>query len=102
MDHVIASQHEGGDDVSNLALACVHCNLHKGPNIAGRDPSTGELTQLYHPRQDRWRKHFVWQGARLVGLTPIGQTTIHVLAINDPLMVETRLALIAEERFPPR
>jgi hypothetical protein len=102
VEHVIAVQHGGGDDASNLALACMHCNLHKGPNLAGRDPQTSELTRLFHPRRDRWRGHFAWQGARLIGLTPVGRTTIHVLAMNDPLMVETREALVAEGRFPPR
>ena len=43
-----------------------------------------------------------WQGAGLHGLTPVGRTTVQVLAINDPLMVGTREALIAEGRFPPR
>ncbi len=102
VDHIIAEQHEGEDDPSNLALACTHCNRHKGPNIAGRDPATRELTRLYDPRQDRWREHFAWQGAVLVGLTAIGRTTIQVLAINDPPMVDAREALIAEGRFPPK
>jgi hypothetical protein len=30
----------GSDDPDNLALACHHCNLHKGPNLAGVDPRT--------------------------------------------------------------
>lgn len=102
IEHIIAIQHGGDDDPSNLALACMHCNLRKGPNIAGRDPLTSELTRLFHPRQDRWRDHFAWSGATLVGPAPIGRTTIQVLAINAPLVVETREALIAEGRFPPR
>jgi 5-methylcytosine-specific restriction endonuclease McrA len=50
VEHIIADQHEGGDEPSNLALACIHCNLHKGPNIAGLDPVTRDLTRLYDPR----------------------------------------------------
>lgn len=102
VDHIIASQHEGGDAPSNLALACIHCNLHKGPNIAGRDPQTGELTRLFHPRRDRWKLHFAWNEAWLIGLTPVGRTTVNVLAMNDPLLVGAREALIALGRFPPR
>jgi hypothetical protein len=98
----IAEQHEGGDDPANLALACVHDNLHKRPNLGGLDPVTGELTRLYNPRRDRWRDHFAWLGAMLIGLTPIGRTTIRVLAMNDPDQVATREALIVEGRFPPR
>jgi 5-methylcytosine-specific restriction endonuclease McrA len=102
VDHIIADQHEGGDEPSNLALACSHCNLHKGPNIAGLDPATRELTRLYDPRRDRWREHFAWQGAVLVGLTAVGRATIQVLAINDRDVVEAREALIGEGRFPPK
>jgi hypothetical protein len=102
IEHVIADQHEGGDDLSNLALACAHCNLHKGPNLAGMEPLTRELTRLFHPRRDRWREHFAWHGALLIGLSPVGRTTIQVLAINDPVVVATREALIEEGRFPPR
>ncbi|WP_165229694.1 HNH endonuclease [Aquisphaera insulae] len=101
IEHVIAEQHRGDDDESNLALACTHCNLHKGPNIAGRDPLTEELCRLYHPRSDRWSEHFAWEGPRLIGLTPVGRTTVQVLDMNDPLMVETREALIQFRRFKP-
>ena len=58
-DHVIARQH-GGQSVSrNLALACIQCNRFKGPNIAGIDPTTGELSRLFHPRLDKWLDHFM-------------------------------------------
>lgn len=101
IEHIIADQHKGGDELSNLALACIHCNLHKGPNIAGIDPVSRELTRLYDPRRDRWREHFAWQGAVLVGLTAVGRTTIQVLAMNDLDVVEARETLIAEGRFRP-
>lgn len=35
VEHVIPRQHGGGDEPENLALACHHCNLHKGPNLTG-------------------------------------------------------------------
>jgi 5-methylcytosine-specific restriction endonuclease McrA len=31
VDHIVARKHGGGDGDENLALACFHCNLHKGP-----------------------------------------------------------------------
>ena len=82
VEHVIAKQHGGSDDADNLALACHRCNLRKGPNLTGIDPETGQLVRLFHPRQDRWSEHFAWQGAYLVGKTPVGRVTIQVLAIN--------------------
>lgn len=58
LDHVIARQHGGQTILENLALCCGRCNQSKGPNIAGLDPLTGNLTQLYNPRRDRWADHF--------------------------------------------
>ena len=100
VDHVVARQHGGSDELSNLALSCVHCNLHKGPNLAGIDPVTKELVALYHPRRDRWREHFAWQQAILSGLTATGRATVRVLAINEPSLVAVREALILEGRLP--
>jgi hypothetical protein len=102
IDHIIARQHGGKTEAANLAQSCPQCNARKGPNLAGLDPSTGELTRLYHPRLDRWREHFIWKGAVLTGLTPVGRTTIEVLAINAPDRVAAREALIEEGEFPPR
>jgi hypothetical protein len=93
IDHIIAQQHRGMTVLANLALACYHCNLHKGPNIAGKDPVTRRTTRLFHPRQDRWDAHFRWRGARLVGITAIGRTTIQVLNINHAAFVLVRKAL---------
>ena len=102
IDHIIARQHGGSEDASNLALCCVHCNLHKGPNVAGIDSITQEVVRLYHPRRDKWREHFAWRGAVLIGLTSVGRATIQVLAVNDPNTIAVREALVTEGRFPPR
>ena len=100
IDHVIARKHHGTDDPENLALACFACNNHKGANIAGMDPTTGELTRLFHPRRDRWEDHFEWDGAVLLGCTSIGRTTVDVLAVNLGHRVQLRKALRDEGVFP--
>lgn len=41
VDHIIPRQHGGLTQLDNLALACLHCNRHKGPNLAGLDPLDG-------------------------------------------------------------
>src|SRR5258705_6611509 len=82
MDHIIATQHEGADVYGNLALACGHCNCHKGPNIASIDHTTESVIRLFNPRKGPWSQHFRYQGAYLVGLTSIGRVTIRVLATN--------------------
>jgi 5-methylcytosine-specific restriction endonuclease McrA len=58
VEHVIAKQHRGEDRLSNLAYACLRCNLHKGPNLTGIDPKTKKLTRLFNPRRHRWSRHF--------------------------------------------
>lgn len=102
VDHVIARQHGGATTPDNLALACLRCNSHKGPNLAGIDPDSGRMTRLFRPRRDEWDEHFRWNGPYLVGLTDVGRTTIAVLTINHPHYVALRESLMAEGLFPPR
>lgn len=99
IDHIIARQHGGSDDLENLALACLHCNRHKGPNIAGRDPITGQIERLFNPRKDAWSEHLQLRGAVLFGLTAIGRVTVHVLAMNEPEFLAARAALVEEGRM---
>ncbi len=101
VEHIIVKQHEGGDDDDNLCLACNHCNFHKGPNLSGIDPESGAVVLLFHPRRQKWKRHFQWKGPRLAGRTRSGRATIAVLGINLPERVEIRMALIAEGVFPP-
>lgn len=98
VEHIVARQHGGSDDGTNLALACHACNRYKGPNLAGLDPATGHLTRLFHPRRDGWSTHFTVQAGRILGRTPEGRTTVQVLQLNQPERVRTRLAL-EPERF---
>jgi hypothetical protein len=101
IDHILAKQHGGKTLPSNLALSCLRCNAHKGPNIAGIDTVTKRLVRLFHPRRDRWDEHFRWDDAILIGLTPIARATIVTLAINDSAYVAVGQGLIAEGMFFP-
>jgi hypothetical protein len=47
-------------------------------------------------RRHNWNYHFKWQGAYLVGRTPIGRVTVNVLGINNPLRVGMRQSLMEE------
>jgi 5-methylcytosine-specific restriction endonuclease McrA len=62
IEHIIPKVHGGSDDLDNLALACIDCNLHKGTNLTGIDPQTNRITELFHPRRHKWDDHFEWQG----------------------------------------
>jgi len=63
---------------------------------------TKKLTPLYHPRRHKWHAHFHWNGAELVGRTPIGRVTVAVLKLNAPEFVAVRAELIDEGLFPPK
>jgi hypothetical protein len=93
VDHIVARQHGGASSQENLALACMHCNRHKGPNIAGRDPETDEIVHLFHPRRDWSSDHFEWNGPDLIGKMQIGRATIQALAINEPSFRAVRATL---------
>ena len=100
IDHVVPEKLAGQTAEKNLALACFKCNNHKGPNIAGIDPETGEKAFLYDPRGDVWTDHFVWQGPVLIGRTPGGRATVAVLQINLGHRVSHRRQLMTEGVFP--
>jgi hypothetical protein len=103
VEHVIALKHGGPTALGNLAYSCLHCNRHKGTDLAGIDRVTSRtrLVRLFNPRRHKWGRHFRWDGALLVGITAIGRVTIHVLQMNDPTRMELRQELIDEGVFPP-
>lgn len=101
VDHIIARQHAGQTVLGNLALCCLECNLRKGPNVAGVDPTTGNIVPLYNPRQERWAEHFRFQGATIVGMTPAGRATVAVLDLNNGPRIAVRQALIEEGALDP-
>jgi hypothetical protein len=82
VEHIVPRQHGGESVAENLALACPHCNLRKGPNLTGIDPDTGKLCRLFNPRNDLWNDHFRRNGATITGLTDVGRTTVFVLDLN--------------------
>jgi hypothetical protein len=89
-NNILPRAHGGSDELDNLALACIDCNLHKGSNLTGIDPDTGRVTRLYHPRKDQWLVHFKWRGIYLMGKTAIGRTTVRVLQMNSEDQVAFR------------
>jgi HNH endonuclease len=100
IDHILARKHGGTDAADNLALACLHCNNHKGPNIAGFDGPTGATVSLYDPRRNIWSEHFRWEGPQIIGTSAVGRVTVDVLAMNIQYRLDHRAALLDEGVFP--
>lgn len=90
VDHVIALKHGGTTTANNLALACWRCNRYKGSDLGSFDPQTGGYSFLFNPRTQVWESHFVQQEAQILGQTPEGRTTVHLLKLNAPDRITER------------
>jgi hypothetical protein len=90
LEHIRPRKHGGTDVAENLALACHHCNLHKGPNLTGVDPESSQVVELFNPRAQEWKTHFEQRGVHIVGLTPVGRASVRVLSMNAPGRLQLR------------
>ena len=95
LDHTRPLSKGGRTDRPNLALACGHCNMFKGPSIAAFDPLDDAPAFLFNPRNEAWDDHFARRGGRIVGLTPAGRATVTLLRMNAPDRVRIRLRAAA-------
>ncbi|MDZ4684226.1 MAG: HNH endonuclease signature motif containing protein [Planctomycetaceae bacterium] len=85
MDHLIPQSTGGSDDSENLALACRNCNERRSNRSEAFDWQTGDVVAIFDPRRESWDEHFVWAANKveIVGLTPTGRGTLHLLDMND-------------------
>ena len=98
IEHVIPKKHGGADADTNLALACMDCNLAKGPNLAGRESGSEQLVPLFNPRTQDWNEHFERRGVLILGRTAVGRVTANVLNFNS----EERLAQRVQQQHEDR
>jgi len=82
LEHIVARQHHGKTEPSNLAWACQRCNAKKGPNLSGHDPDSGVVVLLFHPRRDLWEDHFRFDDLLIEGITSTGTATVRLLEMN--------------------
>ncbi len=92
IDHIRPLAKGGRTEIDNLALACPSCNGAKGARIGVKDPQTIRWIPLFHPRRQRWSRHFRWNRdfSQIIGHTVCGRATVEVLEMNRPRLVQMR------------
>jgi hypothetical protein len=103
MEHILPRSLGGTDDPENLAASCYRCNEFKGAKIHAIDPDTNQLVELFNPRMQAWKQHFVWDndGTLISGLTNIGRATVIALRLNNENIVEARTFWVEVGWHPP-
>lgn len=102
-EHIIPLIKNGLTILLNLAYSCGGCNAHKKDKIQALDPLTRQLFPLFNPRTDIWTEHFQWSDddLEIIGITPIGRTTAHLLKVNRIGNVNLRRLLKMAGLHPP-
>jgi hypothetical protein len=103
VDHSLPLSLGGSAALSNLALACFHCNRQKTNRISAIDPESTKIVALFNPRHHIWNEHFAWSadGLRILGITPIGRATVVMLELNRDRVIGIRQADLVVDRHPP-
>ena len=104
LDHIIPRAQGGVSESDNLCLACSRCNGRKRDLTHAYDFATHRLVQLFHPRRQRWTRHFHWSqdGTRILGRTACGRATIEALQMNHPEIIRAREHWVIVGWHPPR
>jgi 5-methylcytosine-specific restriction endonuclease McrA len=75
VEHIIPRSQGGADAEGNLCLSCRLCNETKGTQTRAQNPQTGRTVALFHPRRQKWSRHFRWteDGSLIRGRTACGR-----------------------------
>jgi len=103
-EHIIPVTLGGNTTLGNLAFACGGCNRCKSINIVGIDPDNGQAAPLFHPRQQQWHNHFIWNEnfMLIIGITATGRATVKALRLNRPGVINLRRILLMASEHPPK
>jgi hypothetical protein len=101
LEHIIPVARGGLTELENLAWACPRCNLRKAVRVEVTDPVGGESVHWFHPRQDQWNDHFVWEGHLIAAKSAVGRATIAALDLNEARRIFMRQAEELLGLFPP-
>lgn len=102
-EHIVPLSQGGQTTLNNLAFACGGCNRIKATRTTATDPDSGKEVPLFHPRQQQWADHFVWNEdfTLIIGLTATGRATVSALRLNRPGVVNLRQVLLVVGEHPP-
>ena len=103
IEHIVPISRNGSNTLENLALACAQCNSHKSNKVETIDPVSGQMMQLFHPRQMDWADHFTWSDDMLeiLAITAIGRATVALLQTNREAVINLRQILQQIGLHPP-
>ncbi len=103
VEHTLPRSRGGSDEDDNLAWSCMGCNDRKYTEVDALDPVSGEVVNLFNPRQHRWDEHFSWAAdfKQIVGLSAIGRATVAKLKLNRSELVKLRGILRIAGEHPP-
>ncbi len=103
IDHIKPLSLGGNNKLENLAFSCLGCNWAKSDKTHGIDPSTQKEVPLYSPRVHNWLSHFSWSKdfTRIIGLSPIGRTTVETLHLNRQKLQNRRRLFFKVSLHPP-
>ena len=103
VDHIYPESAGGPTVPHNLCAICISCNSYKGALLDAVDPITGFKVALFHPVQQSWSEHFMWDAskAQIIGVTPCGRVTVEALQMNNPIIVRARKRWVAAGWHPP-
>ena len=102
-EHIHPRSAGGETTLENLAWACPACNHQKHTKTHALDPQTKRQVPLFHPRRQKWKRHFQWgeDSVYIVGRTRIGRATVGALKMNRPEVVSLRKFLQLVGEHPP-
>jgi HNH endonuclease len=102
-EHIMPLSKKGLTDLLNLAYSCGGCNAYKNDKIEAIDPITRQVCPLFNPIQQLWEEHFEWSedDLHIVGITPTGRATAHLLKVNREGSINLRKLLKLVGLQPP-
>jgi hypothetical protein len=102
IDHIIPVSKGGDTTRDNLCWCCLLCNRYKHNQTNAKDPLTLKSVLLFHPRRQKWTRHFTWNEklTHIIARTRSGRATIEAMKLNNDIIVPMRQIWVTIGRHP--